>query len=645
MGQMAQSTGDYFVLLGRYEEARGEYQSALTTYEQVLSDSADFGEAQSNKQTVLKSLGELQDKLEEEFLIGQMAQATGEYFALLKRYDEARGEYLAAISYYEKITPSFPNFLQAQTNKDNISVLLESLQLESSVNQRQVEEDEDISGVTKAIDNSTAHNISEKESRKSIQINFYAFHLLKDPITQQEIPGAIQEIVQQCVDIGKELNIPALASWDLRFLENGLLSGQEQKNNCHIIEPSVCRFNAVIAGIDIQGSILLIDFTNTCVVNLTIDFIDIDLTTYSMDSDNVDIITCLRVARFLQKRIQASLGKKLIITIIEDDFTTRLDDLAHYISYKLQSKVIAQGLIFNCPIFEIDNFSNDGDTIWLCFENKKSLKLPSSRAIYFEITLKLVYYRVKLIWLHNRFRSDKNTALQIYQKFKVKKVELSRENFSALEENYFDFTTTLVSLESYYYTMIIANKNHNSWLKQLQLCATENENNDFIFLERFEEEFHNYSEENQGILNYLKSAQYGFHQMLITINSIHNKKDREEQQIREEWRDRRRRERDRNLQLTLVAASFGVGTSGVTAAFSSSQANKENAIPFFSALPNSFMATAILSIALGLSIAVVTAIFIRLWQNYSDTREANTTFRLRLKKFPRLILKLVKRGK
>lgn len=604
MGQMAQSTGDYFVLLGRYEEARGEYQSALTTYEQVLFDSADFGEAQSNKQTVLKSLGDLQDKLEEEFLIGQMAQATGEYFALLRRYDEARGEYLAAIDSYEKITPSFPNFLQAQTNKDNISVLLESLQLESSVNQRQVEEDEDISGVTKAIDNSTDHNNSKKESLKSIRINFYAFHLLKDPITQQEIPKAMQKIVDQWADISRALKIP-------NFLEDSLGYGRK-KNNGHLVKNHICWFNRATDGINIDCNISSIIFTDTCILELTIDFSDVDYLTDKY------FTTCLRVADFLRERMQiseTSLGQKLIITIIDDDFTTDQNHLAHIISSKLQSDIAERGKIFNQPFFEIDSSFNDRDTIWLWFLDKEILRFTES--IDFEM-LNLLYYRIKLIWLYNRFQSHKDTALEIYQKLKVEG-ELSIEKIS--EESYFYFTTILVSLESYYYKMIIANKNHNSWLKKLQLCATENENNDFIFLDRFDEEFHNYSEENQGILNYLKSAQYGFHQMLITINSIDNKKEIEKQKIREKNR------RDRNLQIltfvTTSSVSAGV-TAGGVAAFRLSQTNKQNtgilSLPV-SPNPYSSMVTGIFNILIFLSTMVLIIFFIRLfWSRSSDTK-------------------------
>ena len=54
MGQMAQSTGDYFALLGRDDEAKGEYLAAITAYDQVLPNCLDFAEAQHNKEIARK---------------------------------------------------------------------------------------------------------------------------------------------------------------------------------------------------------------------------------------------------------------------------------------------------------------------------------------------------------------------------------------------------------------------------------------------------------------------------------------------------------------------------------------------------------------------------------------------------------------
>jgi uncharacterized protein YegL len=67
MGQMAQSTGDYFALLGRDDEAKGEYLAAIAAYDQVISSFSNFTEIQSNKQKLLKkikNIGDLQEKLQ-----------------------------------------------------------------------------------------------------------------------------------------------------------------------------------------------------------------------------------------------------------------------------------------------------------------------------------------------------------------------------------------------------------------------------------------------------------------------------------------------------------------------------------------------------------------------------------------------------
>ena len=55
MGQLAQSKGDYFTLLGRDKEARGEYLAAIDAYDQVLPDSPNFTEAHKCKETILKN--------------------------------------------------------------------------------------------------------------------------------------------------------------------------------------------------------------------------------------------------------------------------------------------------------------------------------------------------------------------------------------------------------------------------------------------------------------------------------------------------------------------------------------------------------------------------------------------------------------
>ncbi|MEG5060745.1 VWA domain-containing protein [Microcoleus sp. A2-C5] len=63
MGQMAQSTGDYFALLGRDEEAKGEYLAAIAAYNQVISSFSNFAEVQNNRPNLLKNIGDLQEKL------------------------------------------------------------------------------------------------------------------------------------------------------------------------------------------------------------------------------------------------------------------------------------------------------------------------------------------------------------------------------------------------------------------------------------------------------------------------------------------------------------------------------------------------------------------------------------------------------
>jgi hypothetical protein len=52
------------------------------------------------------------------FLVGQVAQSVGDYFALLKQYEEAKEEYQDAIAAYDQVLPTFPDFLEAQKNKE-----------------------------------------------------------------------------------------------------------------------------------------------------------------------------------------------------------------------------------------------------------------------------------------------------------------------------------------------------------------------------------------------------------------------------------------------------------------------------------------------------------------------------------------------
>jgi tetratricopeptide (TPR) repeat protein len=83
--------------------------------------------------------GIMQSEEEEAFLMGQMAQSTGDYFALLGRDDEAKGEYLAAIAAYEQVLPNCLDFAEAQHNKEIarkviVKFLETSLQHEVTVN-------------------------------------------------------------------------------------------------------------------------------------------------------------------------------------------------------------------------------------------------------------------------------------------------------------------------------------------------------------------------------------------------------------------------------------------------------------------------------------------------------------------------------
>jgi hypothetical protein len=52
-----------------------------------------------------------------EFLVGQVAQAVGDYFVLLKRCEEASEEYKEAIAAYDQVLPSSSDFVEAHKNK------------------------------------------------------------------------------------------------------------------------------------------------------------------------------------------------------------------------------------------------------------------------------------------------------------------------------------------------------------------------------------------------------------------------------------------------------------------------------------------------------------------------------------------------
>lgn len=59
LGQIAQSVGDYFKQIKRYDEAREEYLEANRAYDLVHSSSPDFADAQNNKNIVRNLLNEL----------------------------------------------------------------------------------------------------------------------------------------------------------------------------------------------------------------------------------------------------------------------------------------------------------------------------------------------------------------------------------------------------------------------------------------------------------------------------------------------------------------------------------------------------------------------------------------------------------
>jgi tetratricopeptide (TPR) repeat protein len=56
LGQVAQSVGDYFIRIKRYDEAREEYQEAIMAYNRVLQSSSQFALAQTQKGIIQKIL-------------------------------------------------------------------------------------------------------------------------------------------------------------------------------------------------------------------------------------------------------------------------------------------------------------------------------------------------------------------------------------------------------------------------------------------------------------------------------------------------------------------------------------------------------------------------------------------------------------
>ncbi len=53
-----------------------------------------------------------------EFLVGEVAEVVGDYFGLLKQYDEAREEYNQALNAYERVNESSPDFNDAHKQKE-----------------------------------------------------------------------------------------------------------------------------------------------------------------------------------------------------------------------------------------------------------------------------------------------------------------------------------------------------------------------------------------------------------------------------------------------------------------------------------------------------------------------------------------------
>jgi tetratricopeptide (TPR) repeat protein len=111
LGKVAQSAGNYFVRLKRYEEAKEEYLSAIAAYDQVLSSANDFVEAQENKEIVGVKLSELnvatalsedtQENIEER--IADYLQALESHPRETLAEDWARIQFNLGIAYSERI--------------------------------------------------------------------------------------------------------------------------------------------------------------------------------------------------------------------------------------------------------------------------------------------------------------------------------------------------------------------------------------------------------------------------------------------------------------------------------------------------------------------------------------------------------------
>ncbi len=62
LGEIAQSVGDYFIRIKRYDEAKEEYKEAIMAYNLVLQSSSHFAFAQKHKRIIQKILDELSIK-------------------------------------------------------------------------------------------------------------------------------------------------------------------------------------------------------------------------------------------------------------------------------------------------------------------------------------------------------------------------------------------------------------------------------------------------------------------------------------------------------------------------------------------------------------------------------------------------------
>ncbi|WP_013325787.1 DUF1822 family protein [Gloeothece verrucosa] len=67
------------------------------------------------------------------FLLGQVAQAVGDYWMLLERYEEAREEYQEAITYYNQVQPYSSEFVPAQKNKTFLNQKIERMSSETGL--------------------------------------------------------------------------------------------------------------------------------------------------------------------------------------------------------------------------------------------------------------------------------------------------------------------------------------------------------------------------------------------------------------------------------------------------------------------------------------------------------------------------------